>query len=200
MGPRGSGAAEASRPAWLEIRRGRAPLLVSFPHTGTDIPAALERRLVSRWLALKDTDWWVDRLYAIAHDLDATTVRTGISRSVIDANRDPSGASLYPGRATTELCPRATFDGEPLYVSGGEPDEEEIAARRARYFDPYHAALASELARLSEEHGIVVLYDAHSIRSRIPRLFAGTLRHLNLGTHDGRSCDPALAHAVERAC
>ncbi len=200
MGPRVRSAAQAARPEWLEVRRGRAPLLVSFPHTGTDIPADIERRLVSGWLARKDTDWWVDRLYAIAHDLDATTVRTAISRAVIDANRDPSGASLYPGRATTELCPRATFDGEPLYVAGGEPDDAEIAARRERYFEPYHAALAAELERLVEEHGLVVLYDAHSIRSRIPRLFEGTLSHFNIGTHDGRSCDPALARAVEHAC
>lgn len=200
MGRRGGGEAQAVRPSWLEIRRGRAPLLVSIPHTGTDIPADIERRLVSRWLALKDTDWWVDRLHARAHDLDATTVRTTISRTVVDTNRDPSGASLYPGRAATELCPRATFDGEPLYRQGSEPEDTEIAARRERYFEPYHAALATELERLRAHHGLVVLYDAHSIRSRIPRLFEGILDHFNLGTHDGRSCDPALTRAVEHAC
>lgn len=192
--------AEALRPAWLDTRRGRAPLIVSFPHTGTDIPPEIERRLISPWLARKDADWWVHLLYAMARDLDATMVRTTISRTVIDVNRDPSGASLYPGRATTELCPLATFDGEPLYRGGGEPDAGEIAARRARYFEPYHAALAAELERLEEEHGVVVLYDAHSIRSRVPRLFEGTLPHFNIGTHGGRSCDPVLTRALERAC
>ena len=186
--------------AWLELQRGDAPLIVTFPHTGTDIPQELEARLTSLWLARKDTDWWVHLLYAMAHDLDATTLRTTISRTVIDANRDPSGASLYPGRATTELCPLATFDGEPLYVAGGAPDVEEISARRALYFEPYHGALAAELERLLEEHGRVVLYDAHSIRSRIPRLFEGTLHHFNLGTHAGRSCHPALTRVVEDAC
>jgi len=191
---------DAARRTWLEIQRGRAPLLVSFPHTGTGIPAGIEARLASRWLARKDADWWVHRLYRMARDFDATTVRTTISRTVIDVNRDPTGASLYPGRATTELCPLATFDGEPLYVAGGKPDAAEIAARRERYFEPYHAALAAEIERLREEHGLVVLYDAHSIRSRIPRLFEGTLRHFNIGTHDGRSCDPALTRGIEHAC
>ena len=131
MMPRGGMDSGAAPQTWLEIQRGRTPLLVGFPHTGTDIPADVEPRLVSHWLARKDTDWFVHRLYGMARDLGATTVRTTISRTVIDVNRDPTGASLYPGRATTELCPLATFDGEPLYVAGGEPDAEEITARRA---------------------------------------------------------------------
>src|SRR5690606_34351230 len=130
---------------------------------------------VSSWLARRDADWWVHHLYDFAHALGATTVRTAISRSVIDVNRDPSGASLYPGQNTTELCPRVTFDGQPLYRAGHEPDADEVARRRALWFDPYHAALAAEAARLRERHGVVVLYDAHSIRSRIPWLFEGEL-------------------------
>ena len=97
---------------WLEIRRGTAPLIVSFPHTGTDIPAEIEEHLVSPWLARKDADWWVHLLYDMAEKLNATTVRTPLSRTVIDVNRDPSGASLYPGQATTDLCPLTTFDGD----------------------------------------------------------------------------------------
>src|SRR5258708_6723408 len=112
-------------PAWLEVHRGDAPLIVSFPHTGIELPADIAAEFVSPWLAQKDADWWIDRLYDFAPDLGATTVRTQISRSVIDVNRDPSGASLYPGQATTELCPTTTFDGEPLYRDSG-PGEAEI--------------------------------------------------------------------------
>ncbi|HEX2137407.1 MAG TPA: N-formylglutamate deformylase, partial [Microvirga sp.] len=185
---------------FLSVRQGEAPLIVSLPHTGTEIPESLAARLVSPWLARKDTDWWIERLYDFAGDLGATVLRTAISRTVVDVNRDPSGASLYPGRATTELCPSTTFDGEPLYRSGETPDAAEIAERRTRYFEPYHAALAAEIARLRERHGRVVLYDCHSIRSVIPRLFAGELPHFNVGTNDGASCDGTLQDLVAQAC
>jgi N-formylglutamate deformylase len=186
-------------PDWLTVTRGDAALIVSMPHTGTQIPPAMESRLVSPWLGRKDADWHVEKLYDFAAALGATTIRTAISRTVIDANRDPSGKSLYPGQATTELCPTTNFDGEPLYKDG-DPDTDEIAARRAQFFDPYHAAIAADIARLRESHRKVVLFDAHSIRSRIARLFDGELPHLNIGTNSGKSCDIGLALAVEAAC
>jgi N-formylglutamate deformylase len=185
---------------WLEVHRGEAPLVVSFPHTGTELPADLEPRFVSPWLARKDADWWVERLYDFAAELGATTVRTRISRSVIDVNRDPSGASLYPGQATTELCPTTTFDGELLYQQGEGPDAGEIARRRETWFDPYHDALEAELGRLRGRHSKVVLYEVHSIRSVIPRLFEGELPNFNLGTNSGATCDAALTQAIEAAC
>ncbi|HTI66013.1 MAG TPA: N-formylglutamate deformylase [Caulobacteraceae bacterium] len=185
---------------WLQVRRGDAPLVLSFPHTGTDIPPEIEAKLVSPWIGRKDADWWIDRLYDFAADLGATLVRTTMSRTVIDCNRDPSGVSLYPGQATTELCPTTTFDGEPLYRDGQEPGQAEVAERRASWFEPYHAVLAGELARLKARHGAVALYDCHSIRSRVPRLFDGDLPNFNIGTNSGASCDPRLTAAVEGAC
>ncbi len=180
------------------LHRGDAPLIVAFPHVGTDL-ADVAPALRSDWLARRDADWWVDDLYAFARDLGATTIAARVSRSVIDLNRDPSGASLYPGQATTELCPTTTFDGEPLYKEEA-PDEAEIARRRALWFDPYHSALRSEIERLRSIHGKVVLYDAHSIRSHVPRLFDGELPQFNLGTNLGQTCDPALTEAVLEVC
>ncbi|MFE1597569.1 N-formylglutamate deformylase [Methylobacterium sp. ID0610] len=184
-------------PSWLTIRQGTAPLLLSLPHTGTDIPAEIEDTLVSPWLARKDTDWFIERLYDFAAGLDATLIRTTLSRTVVDVNRDPTGISLYPGQATTELCPTTTFDGEPLYRPGHAPD---VADRRARWFDPYHAALQDEIARLRRLHPRIVLYDGHAIRSEIPRLFPGLLPHFNIGTNGGQSCDPALQATIEAIC
>jgi N-formylglutamate deformylase len=187
-------------PSWLELKHGDAPLIVSIPHSGTEIPAGIEKRMVSPWLARVDTDWWVNELYDFAHDLGATTLRTTISRSVVDVNRDPSGASLYPGQATTDLCPLTTFDGLPLYRADCEPKSAEITRRRAEYFQPYHDTLAHELTRLRTRFGRVVLYDAHSIRSRVPRLFDGTLPQFNIGTNNGRTCDRQLTAAIESTC
>ena len=183
-------------PAWLTVTRGDAPLLVSVPHTGTDL-AGLEDRLVSPWLGRRDADWHIEKLYGFAAGLGATVVHTAISRTMIDVNRDPSGVSLYPGQATTGLCPTEIFDGDPLYREGQAPDEAEIAARRDTYFAPYHAALGAEIDRLRQLHGRIVLYDCHSIRSVIPRLFPGELPVFNLGTNGGESADPALQGKVE---
>jgi formiminoglutamase len=171
-----------------------------MPHTGGEIPVAKGAQLSSPWLARKDADWWIDRLYDFAPSLGATVVHTAISRTVIDANRDPTGKSLYPGQNTTDLCPTTTFDGEPLYRDNRTPDANEIAARRALFFDPYHAAIEAEILRLREIHSSIVLFDAHSIRSRIPRLFDGELPHLNVGTNSGAACAPHLAAAVHEIC
>jgi len=185
---------------WLEVHRGDVPVVVSFPHTGTAIPAEVEAQLVSPWLARKDADWWVDDLYAFARELGVTTVRTSISRTVIDVNRDPSGKSLYPGTNTTDLCPITTFDNEALYLPGFKPDANDVARRLESYFVPYHRAILSELERLGATHPRVVLYDAHSIRSRIPHLFDGELPQFNIGTNSGESCDSSLTAVVEAAC
>ena len=124
---------------WLTVRRGEAPLLVSFPHTGLELPPDCAAGLVSVQRARHDADWHIDRLYAFAHDLGATIVHTALSRTVIDVNRDPSGASLYTGQVTTGLVPTESFDGLPLYREGAAPTAQEIERRKELYFAPYHA-------------------------------------------------------------
>lgn len=186
-------------PEWLSVTHGNAPLIVSLPHTGTHLPEDVVG-LRDRANALHDADFFIDRLYAFASDLGATRIRTGMSRSVIDVNRDPSGHSLYPGQATTGLCPETTFAGVPLYLPDELPDAAEVARRRDLYFNPYHDAITTELSRLRSVHANVVLYDAHSIRSRVPRLFDGELPQFNIGTFDGASCDPVLTASVAAAC
>lgn len=184
---------------WLSLTLGQAPLIVSIPHAGTDIPTDISG-LVSLDLARRDGDHHVDKLYAFAAAMGATIIQSHISRTVIDLNRDPSGQSLYPGQVTTGLCPLTTFDGEPLYHPGKEPNAQEIERRRAIWFDPYHAALSEQSARLRGLHPAIVLYDAHSIRSEVPRLFDGELAQFNIGSFDGTSCDAALTNAIAAHC
>jgi N-formylglutamate deformylase len=185
---------------WLQVSRGDAPLIISVPHSGINIPHDILPMLRNRQLAISDADFYVDQLYQFATQSAVTLIKTTISRTVIDVNRDPSGASLYPGRATTGLCPTERFDGTPLYFEGHEPDEAEIARRRCAYFNPYHAALHDEIERLRRQHRKVVLYDAHSILSHVPRLFPGELLQFNIGSFDGKSCAPQLTDAVSAAC
>jgi N-formylglutamate deformylase len=185
----------AEHPDWLVVKRSEKPFVVSIPHAGTEL-VGFEPAFVDPWLARKDADWRLDELYDFVEPLGATLVRTRLSRSIIDVNRDPSGASLYPGQVTTELVPTTTFDREPLYRAGQAPEPSEIDERRRLYFDPFHAALGGEIARLRQTFKRVALFDAHSIRSRIPRLFDGELPVFNLGTNSGASCDSGLRRAV----
>lgn len=178
------------------LRRGAAPLLISIPHLGTRLPEALREDYAPHALALPDTDWHLDRLYDFAAALDATVIASRVSRYVIDLNRPATGESLYPGQATTGLCPTTTFDGRPLYRPGREPSQADIAQRIERWWTPYHAALRAELDRLRAGHRQVLLWEAHSIASVVPRLFDGKLPDLNFGTHGGQACDDALLQAV----
>ena len=182
----------------LTLHRGTAPLLVSLPHDGSEIPPELAARMSEGAARAPDTDWHVSRLYAFAKDLGASILAPRHSRYVVDLNRPPDDTSLYPGQNTTGLCPTVRFTGEPVYRDGETPGSDEIAARVERYWRPYHTALEDELRRLHAEHGRVVLWEGHSIRGECPFLFEGRLPDLNLGTADGRSCSPALqARLVE---
>lgn len=170
------------------LHQGSAPLLVSCPHDGTELPGDIAARLTAKALGVPDTDWHVARLYDFARELGASMLVPRCSRYVIDLNRPPDDASLYPGQNTTGLCPLVGFDGEPIYQEGMAPDADEIAIRRERYWRPYHDALAAELSRIQAAHGRAVLWEAHSIRGVVPFLFEGRLPDLNLGTSAGASC------------
>ena len=180
------------------LHQGDSPLIVSVPHAGRHVPDAIALRMTPDGRALPDTDWHVDSLYDFAPATGATFVVATHSRYVVDLNRDPSGAALYPGADNTELCPTRTFANHAIYVRGETPSECEIAARRATFFDPWHARLADEIRRVHARHGYALLLDGHSIAAEVPRFFAGRLPDLNLGTADGRSCAPSLAALATR--
>jgi len=178
------------------LHRGTTPLLGSVPHAGTYMPPSLHHKLQPRALAVEDTDWFLDRLYAFAADMGASLIVPRYSRYVVDLNRPRDNRPMYAGANNTELCPTRFFTGEPLYREGMEPTDEEIAQRVASCWAPYHAALQQELARLCAKHGHAVLFDGHSIKSELPWLFEGTLPDLNLGTAEGSACAPSLRDAL----
>ena len=181
----------------VEVTRGTGPIVLGMPHTGTFVPPEVMADLNETGRELANTDWHVDKLYdgLLA---DATVVRATFHRYVIDANRDPSGVSLYPGQNTTGLVPLTDFDGAPLWNT--EPDDAEIERRRLAFHAPYHAALQAELERVRAQHGVAILWDCHSIRSVIPYLFEGTLPDFNIGTNNGATCAPAVEEAATKIC
>jgi len=174
------------------FKPGGGPLLVSMPHVGTLVPEAVAARMTELGKTVPDTDWHIDRLYDFLGDLDASVLAATQSRYVIDLNRAPDDKPLYPGASNTGLCPTTSFDEDAIYLEGQEPDVAEIEARKDQVHRPYHQRLASALAAIRERHGYALLWDAHSIRSRVPRFFEGRLPDLNLGSADGASADPEL--------
>ena len=180
------------------LHRGAAPLLVSLPHDGSDVPGDIAARLTDSARRTPDTDWHVSRLYAFARGLGASMLVPNFSRYVVDLNRPPDDVSLYPGQNTTGLCPTVQFSGEPVYRDGRQPTPDEIGERVERYWRPYHEALRAELDRIHAMHGRVLLWEGHSIKgSELPFLFDGRLPGLNLGTAAGASCSPRLQSRLE---
>ena len=182
------------------LQRGNSPLLVSMPHIGTSIPLELQHAYAPEALNVEDTDWHLHTLYNFLPGLGASVLRPHFSRYVIDLNRPPDDAPMYPGASNTELCPTHFFSGYALYKPGQKPPPEEVQRRRVTFWQPYHAALAAELARIKAKHGFALLWDAHSIRSQIPWLFEGKLPDLNIGTASGLSAHPVITDAVANAC
>ncbi len=175
------------------FREGRSPLLISVPHDGCHLPADLRDRMTAEGAALPDTDWHVAQLYEFAGDLGAHVLVANYSRYVVDLNRPATDEELYPGQLATGLCPTQTFAGDPIYACEADIDVE---ARVDTYLRPYHEKIRVTLDAIREQHGYALLWDAHSIPSRVPRLFEGELPALNLGTNDGVSCRDALEQAV----
>jgi N-formylglutamate deformylase len=176
----------------IDIQAGTTPLIVNVPHDGREIPADINARMTAEALALPDTDWHIRDLYDFAADLGATITSARCSRYVVDLNRDPGGKSLYPGADTTEVCPTSTFHQEPIYRDGMAPDAAEVDRRLEHYWHPYHAELARVIAGTRERFGTVLLFDAHSIGSVLPRFFEGRLPDFNVGTAEGASADADL--------
>jgi N-formylglutamate deformylase len=176
--------------------KGSSPLLISVPHDGRLIPEEQRARMTRAGLAMPDTDWHVAELYEFARELDASLLVARYSRYVVDLNRPPDDDTLYEGQVATGLCPQYTFTGKPLYRDDAPPAPAEVAERIDRYWRPYHARLLQALAEIRERHGHALLWDAHSIPSRVPRLFDGELPVLNLGSFDDRSCDARVARKL----
>ena len=177
-----------------------SPIVLSMPHSGVAIPPTMVPSLTPAAITLPDTDWHIPKLYSFSDRLDATIVQANYGRYVVDLNRPRDNSNLYPGQSGTGLCPLELFDGTPIYHQGSEPDSAEISRRCLQYWDPYHAELQAQISRIKSKHGFAVLYDCHSIRSHVSRLFEGELPALNIGTNQGLSCAHDLQDKIALRC
>lgn len=182
----------------FNLKPGYTPILISMPHTSSCIPATLAARMHPYAQSSPDTDWLISQLYDFATKMGLGILQPEYARYVIDLNRPENDENLYPGANSTGLCPLSCFDQRPIYIEGLEPDQDEIQARIKMYWQPYHQALQTEINRLKANFGLAIVFDAHSIASRVPRFFEGALPDLNLGTAQGTSCAQALQTALEK--
>lgn len=180
----------------FKLRQGNSKLIVSMPHVGTQLPETLIPRLTKEALALPDTDWYLEELYDFLQELDVTVIAANYSRYVVDLNRSADDVSLYPGSNVTALCPTDTFSGAPIYKQETSLEAPEIKDRLTTFWYPYHEALESEIARVKASNDHVIVWEAHSIRSEVPRFFEGVLPQLNIGTADGTTCEQVLIEKV----
>ncbi len=172
---------------------GDTPLLVSVPHDGWQLPPDIVQSMSEIGRGIPDTDWHVAQLYEFARDRGASMIVANFSRYVVDLNRPADDMAMYEGEFATGLCPIRTFAGDNIYRDQPLID---TGARVATYWRPYHDRIAEALSELRQRHGVALLWDAHSITSRVPQLFDGELAVLNLGTWGGRSCSASVADAV----
>lgn len=181
----------------FSFAKGHAPLLVSVPHDGRQLPDSLRVRMTPAGTAIPDTDWHVAELYEFARNLGASMLVANYSRYVVDLNRPASDDALYEGQVATGLCPTRSFAGENIYRNGAI-EADEMAQRVETYWRPYHEKIEQEIERMLAEHGVALLWDAHSITGVVPRLFDGELPALNIGSNSGNSCARSVERAVVR--
>lgn len=181
-----------------DLIKGKVGVLISMPHNGQEIPDDIASTMTNIALKVPDTDWYMDRLYDFAQDLGVSIIKPTYSRYVIDLNRNIDGINLYPGANSTELCPTTAFDLSPLYKTGQKPDESEIQRRINLYWRPYHEAISATLAEMRSQFDHVILLDAHSIMSEVPRFFEGQLPDFNFGSANGASCRIELIDKIKQ--
>ena len=181
----------------FHYKSGNKPLLISMPHNASLIPEDVISMMTGEGRSSSDTDWFVERLYDFAGDLGVHTVKPEWSRYYIDLNRDPSGNELYRGADNTELCPTSDFASKPIYLPGSEPEQQQVEHRLEQAWKPYHQCIEDTLSDMVQEFGYAILFDAHSIRSQVPRFFEGHLPDFNYGNREGKSCSESLLHCIE---
>jgi N-formylglutamate deformylase len=169
--------------------KGRVPILVSMPHSGTYIPPEIDARFRKNPRPiLTNMDWHLEKLLDFLPDMGITVLQATHSRYVVDLNREVK-EPLYGPIASSVVFATTTY-GSPLYET--EPANDEIEARLTAYYYPYHEKLRTLLDGMKQEYGRVVLLDLHSY-------FWGPETDVCLGNRHGSTCSESVMTSVEQA-
>ncbi|MGA2562359.1 MAG: N-formylglutamate amidohydrolase [Steroidobacteraceae bacterium] len=155
-------------PAFLEVGLdGRSDFVIVVDHASSRIP----RRLADLGLPASELHrhiaWDIGSLAVarkVAAALDAPLIAQNYSRLVIDCNRDPEVASSIPTMS------------ESVEIPGNMGlSAEEIAARRAEVFEPYHQRIRALLDQRLAVHRPTILVAQHSMTN----IYKGVRREMH---------------------
>ena len=129
-----------------------SPLVISIPHSGTDIPQDIAP-LCNLEAKREHTDWALPEL--VAPFLETTLVAT-VSRYIVDLNRFKPRTE----KATQPIIPRTDELGHQLFYN--YPSKQKQADWLKRYYTSYYHHLENLLHQKLEQHSKVLLIDLHS--------------------------------------
>ena len=164
---------------------GSTKVLFVSDHSGRAIPEHMQQLGLADWVMEKHVAWDIgsgDVARCLAERFDAPLISANYSRLVIDTNRPPEDATLC-----IELS-------EGIAIPGNmDLSHAEIAARKAVFFDPYHAAIDAQLEALSQRGFAPAIIAIHSCTP----VFDQVVRPWHVGVlwdKDPRIAEPLLAH------
>jgi N-formylglutamate deformylase len=154
----------------------RSPFIFASPHSGRIYPTSFARSARLDPITLrKSEDAFVDELFDFVPDLGAPLIAARFPRAFVDANRGPgeidpamfdapiaaAGPRTPRVAAGLGVIPRIVRDGLEIY--GARLPANEAVFRIARFYRPYHDALAKLVAEARAAFGVAVVIDCHSM-------------------------------------
>ncbi len=141
--------------------------IVTNHHAGNYVPRNLMPYIIADSNELVgDSDRDTEKLYD-ATDMGGTGLISKINRDIVDPNR--ARDNLGEGGALRTR----TFNGSPIYSWGNGLPPGVKEHLLSAYWDPYHAALESEISRLVEEHGTAIIFMGDSMDDLSPSFSHG---------------------------
>lgn len=129
-----------------------SPLLISIPHSGTEIPKSIQNRINQQAKRIH-TDWQLD---LFIKDFPFTTITSNLSRYVVDVNR-----SKYSSKnATFPIIPKYDEFGNPLFKQ--YPSKSIQQQWIKEYYTPYYDAIFKQITVKKQNNSSVCLLDLHS--------------------------------------
>lgn len=194
---------------------GNTPLVLDSPHSGTHYPDDF-RHACAMSVLRRAEDTHVERLYDFAPALGAAWIEALFPRSYLDANRALTELDVdlldgpWPGPVATDaqalakvrlgkgLIWSATDDGQTLYQR--KLGVQEVQARIATCWLPYHAAVAQAIDAAHARHGYCIHLNCHSmpaVAGQYATEFPGEAHaDFVIGDRDASTASEALSRRV----